>query len=145
MKFLCVDCDAQMASIDQINPGDGTLSIVFRCPKCQRAVAMLANPMETQMVSSLCVQVGGRATPEQPFEGVRSQLKSGGETALEDTSRTADPAWSEAAEQRLARIPGFVRGMVRRLYVDWAESNGISEITVEVMDKARAELGLEGM
>jgi hypothetical protein len=145
MKFLCVDCDAQMVSVDQVNPGDGTLSIVFRCPQCQRAVAMLANPMETQMVSSLCVQVGGRTVPEQPFEGVRSQLKSGGEAALEDARRGGDPAWSEEAEERLARIPGFVRGMVRRLYVDWAESNGIAEITVEVMDKARAELGLEGM
>jgi hypothetical protein len=145
MKFLCVDCDAQMASVDQVNPGDGTLSIIFRCPQCRRAVAMLANPMETQMVSSLCVEVGGRTAPEQPFEGVRSQLKSGGETALEDASRKADPTWSDEAEQRLARIPGFVRGMVRRLYVDWAESKGIAEITVEVMDKARAELGLEGM
>lgn len=145
MKFLCVDCDAQMESIGQTAPGDGTLAVMFRCPRCEREVAMLANPMETHMVSSLCVKVGGRTVSEQPFETVRSQLATGGEEALQDVAPASGPAWSEDAEGRLARVPGFVRGMVRRLYSEWARERDIPEITLEVMDEARSDLGLEGM
>ena len=39
MKFLCVDCDAQMESVDKGAPGDGTLAIMFRCPECERSDA----------------------------------------------------------------------------------------------------------
>ena len=55
------------------------------------------------------------------------------------------PAWSPEAQERLARVPGFVRGMVRRIYLDYAKDRGIAEITPAVMDTARTELGLEGM
>jgi len=55
------------------------------------------------------------------------------------------PAWSPEAQERLARVPGFVRGMVKRIYLDYAKDRGIAEITPAVMDTARGELGLEGM
>jgi hypothetical protein len=35
--------------------------------------------------------------------------------------------------------------MVKRIYTDWAQEQGIGEITVPVMDRARSDLGLEGM
>ncbi len=144
MKFLCVECDAQMASVQKTDPGDGSLALLFRCPRCRREIAMLANPMETQMVSSLCVSVGDTvAAAPEPFAGVGSHLDSGAEGARRDGEPA--PSWSEAAETRLARIPGFVRGMVRRLYADWAREHGVAVITVEMMDRARSELGLEGM
>ena len=53
--------------------------------------------------------------------------------------------WTPAALERLERVPSFVRGMVKRIYADWAQENGIAEFTPEVMDRARTELGLEGM
>ncbi len=145
MKFLCVECDAQMESFDKGVPGDGTLAIMFRCPKCRREIAMLANHEETQMVSSLCVHIGGRATEPQPFEAVRSHLATGGDAVFQEARRADDPAWSEDAQARLARVPGFVRGMVGRLYTDWARDRGIPEITLEVMDTAKTELGIDGM
>jgi hypothetical protein len=143
MKFLCVDCDEQMFSGQTASPGDGTLSLVFRCPSCDRSIAMLTNPMETQMVNSLCVEVGGRTEPEQPFESISRQLETGGGSDARGDGGREAPTWTVQAEERLARVPGFVRGMVRRLYVDWAQSRGVLEITVEVMDEAKAELGLE--
>lgn len=212
MKFLCVGCDAQMISVDRAAPDDGTLAIVFACPECRREVAMLANPMETQMVRGLCVEVGGRSTPERPLEGVRAHLgarspdesppttkpialggtpgrrasardasDTGGASEAGDASGTRDapgaadasdtrdtpgaegtpgmgdrpgiearpgaaaarPSWSPEAEARLGRVPGFVRGMVRQLYSDWALEHGVGEITVEMMDRARADVGLE--
>jgi hypothetical protein len=35
--------------------------------------------------------------------------------------------------------------MVKRIYADYAAERGLPEITPEVMDRARSELGLEGM
>jgi len=55
------------------------------------------------------------------------------------------PAWSPEAQERLARVPNFVRGMVKRIYLDYARDRSIAEITPAVMDTARTELGLEGM
>src|SRR6184192_3759978 len=63
MKFLCVECDRQMQFEERQLPGDGTLAAAFRCPTCGRVVALLTNPMETQLVASLGVKIGGRVVP----------------------------------------------------------------------------------
>ena len=150
MKFLCVECDRQMAFGERRLPGDGTLAATFQCPSCGRTVAMLTNPMETQLVSSLGVEIGGRTVPAQPLETVRKMVATGREDAFDDTAgrpddRTAAPSWSNDAQERLARVPNFVRGMVKKIYADYAKERGIAEITPAVMDTARTELGLEGM
>jgi hypothetical protein len=150
MKFLCVECDQQMAFGERQLPGDGTLAATFQCPKCGRVVAMLTNPMETQLVSSLGVVIGGRTVPEQPLQTVRSMVSTGREDAFEETGGRADGptgglSWSSEANERLSRVPSFVRGMVKKIYADYAKERGIAEITPAVMDTARSELGLEGM
>ena len=149
MKFLCVECDEQMAFEERQLPGDGTLAAVFRCPSCDRMTAMLTNPMETQLVSSLGVKVGGRTVPEEPFEGIREGVASGREAAFEDPDPPADGprrvVWSVEAIERLGHVPSFVRGMVKKIYTDWARERGLAEVTPEVMDRARTDLGLEGM
>jgi len=148
MKFLCLDCDQQMTFAERKEPGDGTFAASFTCPTCGRSVAMLANPMETQLVSALGVRVGGRELDEQPMEFVRKNVV-GREDAFTDGPNGATapgrPVWSAAAEERLARVPGFVRGMVKKIYGEYAADRGIAEITPAVMDQARIELGLEGM
>jgi hypothetical protein len=144
MKFLCVKCDTVMGFAERQLPGDGTMAAVFTCPSCQNEVAMLTNPMETQLVASLGVKVGGRTIPEQPLELIRSQVATGGEV-FEDVLPRVAIRWSEDAVQRLDRVPSFVRGMVKRIYTDYARERSISIIDTEVMDRARVELGLEGM
>jgi len=149
VKFLCIGCDQQMGFAERELPGDGTLAAVFTCPKCERAVAMLTNPMETQLVASLGVSIGGRTVPEQPMELTRSTLEGGREEAFADVSAPptggGHPTWDAAARERLERVPSFVRGMVKRIYTDYASEHGIAVITTEVMDRARSDLGLEGM
>ena len=146
MKFLCVDCDRQMTFEERRLPGDGTLAAAFRCPQCGRVVAMLTNPMETQLVATLGVQIGGRTIPAQPLEMVRGMVAGGKEDAFDDGKReTGNVTWSAHAQERLTRVPGFVRGMVKKIYTDYAKERGIAEVTTAVMDAARAELGLEGM
>ena len=136
MKFLCVECDRQMVFEERHLPGDGTLAAAFKCPACGRVVA------------SLGVKIGGTTIAAEPLETIRSQVSTGREDAFtEDTPRTphAAPHWSPDASERLARVPTFVRGMVKKIYGDYAKERGIAEITPAVMDTARTELGLEGM
>lgn len=144
MKFLCVPCDEVMTFADRELPGDGTLTAVFVCPKCQREMAMLANPMETQLVSGLGIKVGGRTVPDQPLELATTSIANGRAAAFAEPVRTA-VTWSADANRRLQNVPSFVRGMVKRIYTDYARDQGIAEITPDVMDRARTELGLEGM
>ena len=158
MKFLCVPCDEVMTFAERQIPGDGTLVAVFRCPSCEREMAMLTNPYETQLVSGLGVKIGGRTVPEQPMELLRTSLVGARPDAFVETDARPAAAtlagdvpiagrltWSPDALERLERVPSFVRGMVKRIYADWARERRIGEMTPEVMDRARTELGLEGM
>ena len=153
MKFLCLDCDAQMDFAERREPGDGTFAAAFTCPRCNRSVALLANPMETQLVGSLGVKIGGRTLDAPPFELARGTMRGRDDAFVDEEPQAAGPApgprvpltWSAEARERLLRVPGFVRGMVKRIYADYAVQRGIGEITPEVMDRARTELGLEGM
>jgi hypothetical protein len=152
MKFLCLACDTVMAFAERQLPGDGTMAAVFTCSDCGREVAMLTNPMETQLVSSLGIRVGGRTVPEQPMELVRGNLATGGaafadgmDVEPEPTTPSTRVVWAADASERLTRVPAFVRGMVKRIYTDYARERGIALITPDVMDSARTDLGLEGM
>ena len=139
MKFLCIPCDAVMHFAERDLPGDGTLTAVFACPVCGREIAMLANPMETQLVSGLGIKVGGTTVPDQPLELTFAAVEGSAAPA------PARVLWSPEARTRLEQVPSFVRGMVKRIYTDWASERGIHEITPAVMDEARRDLGLEGM
>lgn len=145
MKFLCIPCDAVMAFAERQLPGDGTMAAVFSCPSCAREIAMLTNPMETQLVSGLGIQIGGRTVPVQPMELTVGTLETGRADAFEEAPVAGRVQWSEDAQQRLGNVPSFVRGMVKRIYTDYARERGIPVITPAIMDRARADLGLEGM
>ncbi len=150
MKFLCIGCDEVMEFAERQLPGDGTLAAVFTCATCGHEIAMLTNPMETQLVSSLGVKIGGRSVPAQPLEQTRAGLDGGRADAFADDAADATATdvrvrWDADAVERLGRVPSFVRGMVKRIYADYARERGIPLITTEVMDRARSDLGLEGM
>lgn len=146
MKFLCLKCDNVMRFEERQLPGDGTLAVVFACSNCGNEVAMLTNPMETQFVSSLGIKIGGRTVPEQPMEFTRGALTETRDEVFEEAPATVGSVkWDTAATDRLSNVPSFVRGMVKRIYTDYARDHGIAEITPAVMDRARTELGLEGM
>src|SRR3989442_15448196 len=125
MKFLCVDCDRQMTFEERQLPGDGTLAAAFRCPQCGRVVAMLTNPMETQLVASLGVQIGGRTIPAQPMEMVRGVGAGGKEDAFEGGGGDF-PTWADDAQERLGRLPGLVAGMGERVYSGDGRDRGIT-------------------
>jgi len=105
MKFLCLSCDEVMAFAERQLPGDGTLTAIFTCPACKREMALLTNPMETQLVTSLGVEIGGRTVPQQPMQQTRMGLDSPLEEAFEapvsrDLGRGGDRAPRESAQLR---------------------------------------------
>ncbi len=50
---------------------------------------------------------------------------------------TAKPAWSREAEERLKRVPFFVRNMVRGAVERFAVERGLPEITPTLMDEVK--------
>jgi len=115
--------------------------MVFRCPRCERAIAMLTNASETQLVHSLGVRIGSSATTTSPLEHLRTSLAQARGNALQ-ADEGAEPVWTPEALQRLNAAPRFVQAMIRKTYSDYARQHGLREITPEVMDAARRELGL---
>lgn len=75
MKFVCLNCETYMNFEKVEKPGEGSLGVFFGCPSCGAKFSMVTNPGETQMVSSLGVQLGGRTAQAQPFEMTRGTLK----------------------------------------------------------------------
>lgn len=75
MKFVCLNCETYMTFQKVEKPAEGSLGVFFTCPTCSAKFSMVTNPGETQMVSSLGVQLGGRTEAAQPFEMTRGTLK----------------------------------------------------------------------
>ena len=153
MKFLCVECDEVMPLTEYQGPEAATMTALFECTSCGFEVAMLANPMETQLVHSLDYGVGGRTEPGEPLAFVRSNLATGRADAFEEPRAPPETAgqpgrrveWSLEARDRLEKVPSLARGMVKRIYTDYARERAIAVITPAVMDQARVDLGMEGM
>ena len=138
MKFLCVSCDEAMKLVDAKPPDRGSLTIVYRCPKCAHEFAMLTNPHETQAVGSLGVQLGpeGDGAAKCPFPGMMQEMG-----ASLDGSGAAFP-WTPEATERLSNIPEFARPMAKTGIEKFAKERGLARIDVQVLDQARNFFGM---
>jgi hypothetical protein len=164
MKFLCVPCDEAMRMTNSGAPGDGSMTVVFKCPSCGRETAMLTNAMETQMVRSLGVKIGGRSTAAEPMELVRASLAGATQSSAPtgDTDETGskcpfsgvvadalsraegapDLVWTAEAEARIERIPFFAREMARKGVERHARENGHVKIDNAVIDEVKDRFGM---
>ena len=139
MKFLCVECDQPMKLKETKGPDDGSMTVVFACPQCERQIAMLTNQMETQMVRSLDIRIGGGSTQPEPMGTIRSSLAQVDDLFMSSThphvktdqqesiskcpftgavadafEASSEIVWTRQAEERLSRIPPFARSMARQ-------------------------------
>lgn len=165
MKFLCVPCDEPMKIRETKGPAEGSLSVIFDCPGCRRQVALLTNPMETQMVRSLDVKIGGQPASFDPMAFVRSALVTKREevppageqvlstgsgcpftsianAAFERQGASGGAIWTEDAAERLNNIPSFARSWAQQGIEQYAREKGYPKITVEVMEEARQRFGM---
>ena len=141
MKFLCVSCDEAMKLTEARPPDRGSLTVVYRCPSCAHEIAMLTNPYETQVVSSLGVKIGADAAGSEegskcPFSGVVQEMVAGPEDA------SAEFPWSSEAVSRLANIPEFARPMAKSGIEKYARDHGLAQVDVAVLDEAREFFGM---
>ncbi len=105
---------------------------VFRllCGGCRaRAYALRRDYLQED---SWCVYVpdGGDVIIPPSFASVNSKEHAG-----------PGPVWTQAAEERLKRVPFFVRSMVRSVVERYAVEKGCLEITPEMMENVRNEAG----
>lgn len=163
MKFVCIECDQAMKLRETMGPDEGSMTIVYQCPKCKKEMAMLTNPMETQVVGSLGVSIGASNEKPQPMNTLRKSLadkredvlgagqSNGGasgcpfsETVAEAFSKSAHSnlVWTKEAEERLNRIPSFVRPMAKKGIEQYALENGYNEINDMVMDQVKDLYGM---
>lgn len=147
MKFLCVPCDTPMQLLEAKPPDGGSIALVYSCPDCGYEMAMLTNPMETQVVGSLGVKIGASAGSAEraaesgaskcPFTGMVQEMTGAAATS----ERTGFP-WTETAKQRLDTIPDFVRPMAKTGIEKYARDKGYPQIDDAVLDEARQFFGM---
>lgn len=108
MKFLCVECDEAMRLEGTHGPDRGSMTVIFACPACGRKTAMLTNTMETQVVRSLGVKIGGRNVAAEPMEMVRGSLvgsRSHEAHPMEASTAEAETAADSAAPNAGGPVP----------------------------------------
>jgi hypothetical protein len=52
--------------------------------------------------------------------------------------------WADGAEERLKKVPFFVRGIVRNAVEMYAEKRGYQEITSSFIDEVKEKMGKNG-
>ncbi len=143
MKFLCVPCDQPMKLLAVTPPDRGSLSVTYGCPACGYEMAMLTNPFETQLVSSMGIRVGpadastsASDKPKCPFSGMVA--------SAEDAPGPSDDGirWTAEAKARMQAVPEFVRPMAESGIERFAKELGHREITLAVLDEAKSRFGM---
>jgi hypothetical protein len=142
MKFLCVDCDEAMKLVSTAPPDRGSLAIVYGCPTCGRRIAMLTNPYETQMVSSLGVRIGPAEPADPAGDVARCPFSDMVQEMSQPNASTAGLPWTAPAQQRLQNIPEFVRPMARTGIEGFARERGYAQVNEEVLDQAKDFFGM---
>ena len=140
MKFLCVSCDEPMKLAEARPPERGSLTVVYRCPRCSHEIAMLTNPYETQVVGSLGVEIGADGSEGEaskcPFTSVVRDLG-----VPPEAESNAFP-WTSEALSRLENIPEFARPMAKTGIEKYAADHGLAQIDAEVLEQAREFFGM---
>jgi hypothetical protein len=170
MKFLCVPCDTPMKLTSAAPPERGSLAVEYECPECFHTMAMLTNPMETQMVTSLGVKIGpGQGgSMASGAAGDQTAARAAGAAPPADSAAGSDPdgegsgcpfsgmvnemaaaepgsdglTWTVAAEKRLQNIPSFVRTMARKGIDKYAREKGLTQVDDTLLDEAKEFFGM---
>jgi len=111
----------------------GACEMNAHCGGCRaRAYGMTGDLMAED---PLCTHTPGKfvGSPLLTLSGSKGAIKYGSETP-------ATIAWDETANERMKKIPAFVRGMVVRAVEDSCRKNGISRVTTEELERIRARM-----
>jgi AdoMet-dependent heme synthase len=130
----------------------GACELNGHCGGCRaRAYGMTGDPMAED---PLCTHVPGTFAGSPLLTLPPSRLRRFGEAGPETVSEepaavssieygadsAATIAWDDGANERMKKIPAFVRGMVVRAVEDSCRKNGIGRVTVEELERIRARM-----
>ncbi len=149
MRFLCVSCNTKMNLIKtksgNLPDESGSLSIGFECPECGVKVAMLTNPFETQLVSSLGVEIGGKRVDQESVKTNSSESPLAKEDLKTNQCKidTSDSIpWTAQARTRLMNVPEFVRPMAKKGTEEYARKEGYKQVDEKCLDEAKEKFGM---
>jgi radical SAM protein with 4Fe4S-binding SPASM domain len=118
----------------------GDCEMNAHCGGCRaRAYGMTGDLMAED---PLCTHTPGKFAGS-PLLTLRSPASTtgGSPRALEyGAPPAATIAWDAAAEERMKRIPAFVRGMVVKAVEDSCRKHGIDRVTIEELERIRARM-----
>jgi len=129
---------------DGIMPKEAkNITLKFKCKKCGHMIAMLTNRFETEFVSKLGVEAGGKsALADTPMAMVGSQLAQGKEELKQAVSAEDSIEWTQEAQDRIQKVPFFVRGMAKKTVLSFAKERGVKVIDGALMDEVREKVGM---
>jgi radical SAM protein with 4Fe4S-binding SPASM domain len=79
-------------------------------------------------------------TPPSPLRGSGEAGSAAGRTIEYGPESPPTIAWDDDANERMKRIPAFVRGMVVRAVEDSCRKNGLARVTVDELERIRARM-----
>lgn len=132
MKISCVSCNEQMVLENSAPSAESGMTFTFGCSECKKNVEISINSDETGLLKGLNIFAAAN-------EGHQSEPEEVEESASNDDGELV---WTQAAEERMESVPVFVRPMAKMGVEKFARDNGISEITPNVMDEAKAKMGM---
>ena len=146
MKFLCVPCDQPMKIMTVTPPDRGSIAVTYGCPACGYEMAMLTNPFETQLVSSLGVKVAPAGDADSATASASSGSKCPFAGMIAGTGDADDAAagvrWTAEAEARMESVPSFVRPMAKTGIEKFARERGALEVDEKILDAAKDFFGM---
>jgi hypothetical protein len=153
VTFGCPTCGAKIAMVT--NPGETAMvnalgvkiggrtvpaaPMEFTRENLQSQAAPPATPSPTQQQEMLAQETAAASSSGKcPFSSMIAQMQGGGEAASTSTEALT---WAADAQERLERVPSFMRPMIQMGVENYARKNGIAVITPAVMDESKNDPG----
>ncbi len=140
--FECPDCFTEIAMF--LNPSETQMlkSLDVQLggsSEVAQPMQMIRSQLDTAKREVTTDTIDAQTNSAETSEGSKCPFTSVISEAFEEETKPepAAPTWAREALERLERIPSFVRPMVKTGIESFAEENGQTEITAEVMDAAR--------
>jgi radical SAM protein with 4Fe4S-binding SPASM domain len=118
----------------------GECEMNAHCGGCRaRAYGMTGDVMAED---PLCTHTPGRfaGSPLLALQGASASGAPGARAIQYGPESPKTIAWDTAAEDRMKRIPAFVRGMVTRAVEESCRRNGLDRVTVEELERIRSRM-----
>jgi radical SAM protein with 4Fe4S-binding SPASM domain len=121
---------------DHLGGRCGPCELNSMCGGCRaRAYGMTGDVMAED---PLCTHQPG--TLQAAVDRLRASAIEPVEYGQAATSSAAALRWEPEAQERMQRIPAFVRGMVTRAVETWCEKNGVALVTAEALEEIRSRM-----